>query len=66
MKIAGSRHYIINTMHNCTLALGMALEIHSKRKIDAEGLQELVMVINTAAIQLKIICQRIVDCGETK
>ena len=66
MRLAGSKHYMISTMRNCAGALGMALELWSKDKIDKEGIYELVMVINTAAIQLKSLCQRIVDNETTK
>lgn len=62
MRLVGNKHYIIDAMRNCAAALGMAMEVWSNGKtVDREGVQELVTVINVAAIQLKGLCQRIVN-----
>ena len=62
MRLVGNKHYIIDAMRNCAAALGMAMEVWSNGKtVDREGVQELVTVINVAAIQLKSVCKRIVD-----
>ncbi len=61
-RIFGKSHYIITAMVNVSAALGAALEIWQARNLKSrDGVQELVHIINVAAIQLKNRCELIKD-----
>ena len=54
-RIAGTKHYITHANKNSTEALSMAMEICAKGP-HPMGIQELVGVINNAAIALRNVC----------
>lgn len=64
MKIVGEKHYIIDAMRNSSVALGAAMELLANRGSNTDGIQELVMIINTASIQLRNRCKSCADRSE--
>lgn len=52
------KHYIYNATKNAAIALNMAQQVWDKENMPVDrGVQELVTIINTAALSLQRVCE---------